>query len=42
MVDIKSMTLEEMGEYLRQLGEPTFRAKQVFPGCIRVHDPLTK
>ena len=24
------MTLEEMGEYLRQLGEPTFRAKQVF------------
>ena len=30
MVDIKSMTLEEMGEYLRQLGEPTFRAKQVF------------
>ena len=30
MVDIKSMTLEEMGEYLRQLGEPTFRAKQGF------------
>ena len=26
MVDIKSMTLEEMGEYLRQLGEPTFLA----------------
>ena len=30
MVDIKSMTLEEMGEYFRQLGEPAFRAKQVF------------
>ena len=30
MVDIKSMTLEEMGVFFRELGEPAFRAKQVF------------
>ena len=30
MLDIKSMTLVEMGDYFRQLGEPAFRAKQVF------------
>ena len=35
MVDIKSMTQEEMGEYFRQLGEPAFRATQVLPGLHR-------
>ena len=30
MVDIKSMTLEEMGVFFRELSEPAFRAKQVF------------
>lgn len=30
MTDLKSMTLEEMTGFLRELGEPAFRAKQVF------------
>lgn len=30
MLDIKSMTLEELGEFLKTLGQPAFRAKQVF------------
>ena len=30
MTDIKSMNLAEMTAYLRELGEPAFRAKQVF------------
>lgn len=30
MRDIKSMTQEEMGAYLKELGQPAFRAKQVF------------
>lgn len=30
MIDLKSMTLEEMSDYFKQLGQPTFRAKQVF------------
>ena len=30
MVDIKSMTLEEMTQFLKELGEPAFRGKQVF------------
>ena len=30
MIDLKSMSLPEMEEYLRQLGEPRFRAGQVF------------
>ena len=30
MTDLKSMTLEEMGAYFNTLGEPAFRAKQVF------------
>ena len=30
MVDIKSMTLEQQGEFLKGLGQPAFRAKQVF------------
>ena len=28
--DVKSLTLEELGERLRSLGEPGFRAKQIF------------
>ena len=30
MIDVKSMTLEELGDLLAALGEPSFRAKQVF------------
>jgi len=30
MIDLKSMTLEEMTSALRELGEPAFRGKQVF------------
>ena len=30
MQDIKSMTQEEMGAYLKALGQPAFRAKQLF------------
>lgn len=30
MIDLKSMTLEEMGAYLKTVGEPAFRAKQIF------------
>lgn len=30
MTDLKSMDLEEMSSYLKELGEPSFRAKQVF------------
>jgi len=30
MIDIKSMTMEEIGAALKEMGEPAFRAKQVF------------
>ncbi len=30
MTDLKSMTLEELGELFKSLGQPAFRAKQVF------------
>lgn len=30
MIDLKSMTLEEMSDYFKGLKQPTFRAKQVF------------
>lgn len=30
MIDIKSMTLQEMQAFCKQIGEPSFRAKQVF------------
>ena len=30
MIDLKSMNREELAAYFRQLGEPAFRAKQVF------------
>ena len=30
MTDIKSMDLAEMTAYFKELGEPAFRAKQVF------------
>lgn len=38
MVDIKSMTLEEMTAFLREMGEPVFRAKQIF---IWLHKGVT-
>ena len=30
MVDLKSMTMEEMAAFFKELGQPAFRAKQVF------------
>ena len=30
MIDLKSMTLEEMTAFFKEMGQPTFRAKQVF------------
>ncbi len=30
MIDIKSMSQEELAQYLRSLGEPAYRAKQIF------------
>ena len=30
MIDIKSMSQEELSDFLRELGEPAFRAKQIF------------
>ena len=35
MVDLKSMTLEEMTAWFREQGEPAFRAKQVFRWIYR-------
>jgi len=35
LVDIKSMTLEELTEWLKEQGEPAFRAKQVFQWLYR-------
>ena len=35
MVDIKSMTLEELAAYFKELGQPPFRAKQVFRWLYR-------
>ena len=35
MVDIKSMTPEELAAWLKELGEPAFRAKQVFKWLYR-------
>ena len=35
MTDIKSMTLPELRDFLQELGEPTFRGKQVFSWLSR-------
>ena len=35
MVDIKSMTPEELSDFFRELGEPSFRARQVFQWLYR-------
>ena len=35
MVDIKSMTLEELTVWFKEQGEPAFRAKQVFQWLYR-------
>ena len=35
MVDIKSMTPEELAVWLKELGEPAFRAKQIFKWLYR-------
>ena len=38
MQDIKSMTPEELRAYLKELGQPDFRAKQIFQW---LHKPVT-
>lgn len=35
MIDLKSMTLDELGGYFKELGQPSFRAKQVFQWLSR-------
>ena len=30
LIDLKSMTMDEMAEYFKSLNQPSFRAKQVF------------
>ena len=35
MVDIKSMLPEELSAFLKELGEPPFRAKQIFSWLSR-------
>ena len=35
MTDIKSMTLEELTAWLKEQGEPAFRAKQIFHWLYR-------
>mgnify|MGYP007043257600 CR=1 FL=1 len=42
MTDIKSMTLEELTAWLKEQGEPAFRAKQIFTGCTGASPPLTR
>ena len=42
MIDLKSMTPEELAAWFREQGEPAFRAKQVFQCSIEVPSPLTK
>ena len=40
--DIKSMDLPELTEALAELGEPKFRAKQLFTWLHRGAGPLTR
>ena len=35
MIDLKSMTPEELAAWFREQGEPAFRAKQVFQWLYR-------
>ena len=43
-MNIKSMTLPELQEALKELGEPTFRAKQIYTWLhkgVRSYDEMT-
>ncbi len=43
MIDLKSMTLEEMTAWFKEQGQPAFRAKQVFQWLHRgVSHPSTR
>ena len=42
MTDLKSMTPEELGELFKSLGQPAFRAKQVFTWLHRGVTSLTR
>ena len=42
MTDIKSMNQEELSSFLKELGQPAFRAKQVFSGSTGASAPLTR
>ena len=44
MIHLKSMTISEIGEVLKQLGQPTFRAKQVYSWLhkgVRSYEEMT-
>ncbi len=44
MNHLKSMTIPEIGEVLKELGQPAFRAKQVFSWLhkgVRSHEEMT-
>lgn len=41
-VDIKSMDITELQELLQELGEPKFRAKQLFVGCTQAGGQLCR
>ena len=44
MIDLKSMTLEEMTALIREMGEPAFRGKQVYTWLhkgVRSYDEMT-
>jgi hypothetical protein len=35
MVDLKGMTIEQMGEYFESIGEQRYRAEQVFNSILK-------
>lgn len=41
-MNLKSMTLPELTAVLKELGQPQFRAKQVYTWLHRASAPMTK
>ena len=44
MIDLKSMTAQELTDYLQSMGEPAFRAKQIYTWLhkgVRSYDEMT-
>lgn len=42
MVEIKSLTIDELKTALKEMGEKPFRAGQIFKGFTRVWSPLKR